>query len=152
MGKWNEETIQRKSAEFAKLAAEYQHLKYTGLEEKYADLKADKELLEEQVKEKNKRMAVIEAIFAERFAEEDIKSMKFESGYALGVRFESPLRTVDKPAFLQWLKASGMEDQLTVYDATLKSISKAMLEEKGELPPGVEQGDPVAVVSYRKSK
>lgn len=152
MGKWSEETIQRNSQEFANIAAEYQSLKFTELEEKYNGLKTDKELLDAQVKAINKRIAVIEAIFAERFAEEDIKSMKFDSGYSIGVRYENPLRTTDKPAFLQWLKENGMESELTVYDARLKSISKALLEETGSLPPGIEQGDPVAVVSYRKSK
>jgi hypothetical protein len=152
MGKWNEDTIQRKSQEFAALAAEFQSLKYTELEEKYRDLKDTKATLDDSVKKVNQRLAVIEAIFAEKFAEEGINSMKFESGYAIGLRFENPLRTVDKPAFLSWLKANGMESELTVYDARLKSISKAMLEEQGSLPPGIEQGDPVAVISYRKSK
>ena len=152
MGKWNEETIQRKSEEFSQIAEKYQSLKYTGLEEKYRTIKEEKTSLDEKVKTLNKHIAVIEALFAERFTEEDIKSMKFDSGYSVGLRTETPLRTVDKPAFISWMKDQGMESELTVYDQRLKSISKALLAETGSLPPGIEAGDPVPVVSYTKSR
>jgi len=152
MGKWNEETIQRKSEEFNRISADYLPLNFNGLEDKYRDLKDTKATLDSSLKAVNQRLAVIEAIFAERFSEQDLKSMNFESGHRVTVRFESPLKTEDKDAFIAWLKASGMESELTIYDQRLKSISKNLLEETGSLPPGITQGDPVAVVSYTKSK
>lgn len=152
MGKWSEEVIQRKSAEFASIASEFQALDFNWLEDEYHNLDETKDTLAASLKSVNKRMAVLEAIFAERFTEQDIKSMNFDSGHRVSLRFETPLKTEDKEAFIQWLKASGMEGQLTVYDATLKSISKAVLEETGKLPPGIVQGELVAVVSYTKSK
>lgn len=152
MGKWSEETIQRKSEEFATIAGEYQSLNFNGLEEKYRDLKDTKGTLDASLKAVNQRLAVIESIFADRFAEEDIKSMNFDSGHRVTVRFETPLRTEDKTAFVEWLKSTGLESELTIYDARLKSISKGHLAETGSLPPGIVQGDLVAVVSYTKSK
>lgn len=152
MGKWNEDTIQRKSEEFAAIAAEYQGLNFNGLEEKYSDLHNTKQTLDTSVKAVNRRLAVLEAIFAERFTEQDIKSMNFDSGHRLAVRFETPLKVENKEEFIKWLKSSGLESELTIYDARLKSISKGVLEETGSLPPGIVQGDLVAVVSYTKSK
>lgn len=152
MGKWNEQTIQRKSEEFANIASEYQGLDFAGLEEKYRDLHDTKTTLDGSLKTINRRLAVIEAIFAERFTEQDIKSMNFDSGHRVTVRFETPLKTEDKAAFIEWLKSNGLEGQLTVYDATLKSISKGVLAETGKLPDGIVQGELVAVVSYTKSK
>lgn len=152
MGKWNEDTIQRKSEEFANIASEYQSLDFAGLEEKYRVLHDTKTSLDGSVKAINRRLAVLEAIFAERFTEQDIKTMNFESGHRVTVRFETPLKTENKEAFIEWLKSNGMESQLTVYDATLKSISKGVLAETGKLPDGIVQGELVAVVSYTKSK
>lgn len=152
MGKWSEETIQRKSEEFATIAADYMPLNFNGLEEKYSDLKDTKATLDRSLKTVNQRLAVLEALFAERFAEQDIKTMNFDSGHRVSVRFESPLKTEDKPAFIEWLKTTGLESELTIYDQRLKSISKNYMQENGSLPPGIVQGDPVAIVSYTKSK
>ncbi len=149
---WKEETLQRKSQEFAAIASEYNPLNFDGLEEKLYDLEDNKAMLETTLKAINQRITVLETIFAERFAEQDIKTMNFNSGRRLSVRFKRPLITVDKPAFIEWLKTSGLESELTVYDQRLKGISKGVLEETGKLPPGIAEGEPVPVVSYTKSK
>jgi hypothetical protein len=150
---WKPETVERKSKEWAEIAADYSGLDFDGLEEKLRGLYDTKELMESQLKPVNCRIEVIEAMFAERFAEQDLKSLSFNSGYKLGVKWKRDLITKDKAAFIVWLKANGMEDELTVYAQRLKGIAKGVLEETGKLPDGVvESEEPHAVVSYTKAK
>lgn len=147
---WTDETLQRKSEEFTNIANIYKHFSSDDLAKHYAFLYgqiADEEAKLHPVKQ---RLAVVKTLLADKFAEEDKKSVKFENGSSVSVRFTTPFNVKDKPAFIKWLKDNDMESELTVSAARCASIAKNLFEEAKEIPDGLEAGDPLPVVTFRK--
>lgn len=146
---WSEQTLQRKSEEWQGIAAKYANYSLKGIAEVYSNLRLTKNEIEDQLRPINKDLQVVEALLAEKFAEEDVKSLKFENGHSVGVRFAQGFKIQDKDAFVTWLKANGLESELTVSSARCTSIAKNVFEETQQVPDGLVAGDPVPVVTYR---
>ena len=147
---WSDETLQRKSEEFTNIAQLYMLSSSDELAKEYARLYG--QVTEEEVKlhPLKQRLSVVKILLADKFAEEDKKSVKFENGASVSVRFTTPFNVQDKPAFIKWLKENDMESELTVSAARCASIAKNLFEESQQIPDGLVAGDPQPVVTYRK--
>lgn len=77
-------------------------------------------------------------LFAGRFEEADVTSIRFKNGVLLSQSVEPYPSVVDKEALMGWLKSTGQEELLTLNWQTLATITKQMLLEGKQLPPGVE--------------
>ena len=154
MPKWSEDTLQRKSAEFEALASIYRGHSLQDLELSYFNFRGEKDNLDLQLKPINQRILVLETLIAEKFAEDDLKTVSFENGNRLTVRFERPVTIQDKEAFITWLKANGREFELSVYANSVKRITRECQEDgliQG-LPPGLVEGEPAPVITYTRRK
>ena len=147
---WNEETLQRKSEEFQAIAQIYSQDTSDELAKEYSSLYVELQEAEIKLHPIKQKLAVVKVLLADKFAEEDKKSVKFENGSSVSVRFTTPFNVKDKPAFIQWLKDNDMESELTVSAARCASIAKNLYEEANVIPDGLEPGDPLPVVTYRK--
>lgn len=147
---WSEETMHRKSEEFQKVAQLYLLSSSDDLAKEYARLYS--QVAEEEIKlhPLKQQLSVVKILLADKFAEEDKKSVKFENGSSVSVRFTIPFNVKDKPAFIKWLKDNDMESELTVSAARCASIAKNLYEESQQIPDGLEAGDPQPIVTYRK--
>src|SRR6266436_227897 len=124
MARWSEQTIERKSEEFGLIAQKFQGMTIAELEEAYFLARESKDRIEAELKPVNQVIAVIEALVAERFAEDDLKTVKFDNGRRITVTYDSPRTIADKAIFLTWLEESGREYELTVYAASVNRIVK----------------------------
>ena len=147
---WTEETFQRKSAEFGDISKEYVATSSDDLAKEYRKLYLLVEEQERIMSPIKKKLEVVKTILADKFAEEEKKSVKFENGSSVSVRFTTPFKVQDKAAFIAWLKGNGMENELTVSAARCTSLGKNFFEETQQVPDGLVAGDPVPVVTYRK--
>jgi hypothetical protein len=147
---WSDETIKRKSEEWQSIAIAYESLSSDSLAHNYAALYEQVAENETMIAPIKRRLEVVKALLAERFAEEGKKSVKFEDGSSVSVRFTTPYSVEDKPAFITWLKENGMQDELTVSAARCAAIAKNVYEETQKVPDGLVAGDPTPVVTFRK--
>ena len=147
---WSEETLQRKSDEFQAIAQLYMLASSDDLAKEYSSLYVELQEAETKLYPIKQRLAVVKTLLSDKFAEEDKKSVKFENGSSVSVRFTTPFNVKDKPAFIQWLKDNDMESELTVSAARCASIAKNLFEEANVIPDGLEAGEPLPVVTYRK--
>jgi len=148
---WKPETIEQKSKEFAEIAKQFQGLKTTELVNRYIDERRQKETIEESLKPINERLNVLISMLAERFDEEELKSLKLDSGELITVSQRSSFRITDHDLFVQWLKDTNMDAELTVSAARVTTIAAEYLKEEKRLPPGIEANQPVPKISLRKS-
>ena|SRR5271154_5258527 len=147
---WTEETLQRKSEEFQAIAQIYTTSTSDDLAKEYSSLYVELQEAEIKLHPLKQKLAVVKTLLADKFAEEDKRTVKFEDGSSVSVRFTTPFNVKDKPAFIQWLKDNDMESELTVSAARCASIAKNMYEESYVMPDGLVAGDPIPVVTYRK--
>ena len=147
---WSEETLQRKSEEFTKIAQLYMLSTSDDLAKEYARLYGQVATEEAKLHPLKQQLSVVKILLADKFAEEDKKSVKFENGASVSVRFTTPFNVKDKAAFIQWLKTNDMESELTVSAARCASIAKNLFEESQQIPDGLEAGEPQPVITYRK--
>lgn len=150
MVNWSDETLQRKSEEFTNIAQLYMLSSSDDLAKEYASLYVQVAEEEAKLHPLKQKMSVVKMLLADKFAEEDKKSVKFENGSSISVRFTTPFSVQDKPAFIRWLKDNDMESELTVSAARCASIAKNLFEEAQTIPDGLVAGDPLPVVTYRK--
>src|SRR5271168_841822 len=150
MGNWTDETLQRKSEEFTNIAQLYMLATSDELAKEYARLYEQVDEEEIKLHPIKQRLSVVKTLLADKFAEEDKKSVKFENGARVSVRFTTPFSVKDKDAFIAWLKANDMESELTVSAARCASIAKNLYEEANTIPDGLVAGDPLPVVTYLK--
>lgn len=147
---WSEQTLQRKTEEWKSISEEFGHMTSDEIAVEYSRLYllvAEQEGILSPIK---KRLEVAKAILAEKFVEDEKKSVKFANGSSVSIRFTTPFTVEDKPAFITWLKSNGLEAELTVSAARCSSIAKNVFEETQQVPDGLVAGDPVPVVTFRK--
>jgi hypothetical protein len=147
---WTEETIKRKSEEWQSLSAEFVGMSSKDMAAMYALLYVEIQEAEATIAPTKRKLEVLKALLADKFAEDDLRSVKFDNGSSIGVRFTTPFLVEDKDKFIGWLKNNGMESELTVSAARCTSIGKNVFEETQQVPDGLKAGEPVPVVTYRK--
>jgi hypothetical protein len=147
---WTEETFMRKSEEWSSVSAEFAGMSSNQLAEAYGAIYMQVADHEKAVAPTKRKLEVLKAILADKFAEDDLRTVKFENGSSIGVRYTTPFLVEDKVKFVGWLKSNGMESELTVSAARCTSIGKNVFEETQQVPDGLKAGEPVPVVTYRK--
>lgn len=151
MGKWSAETIAGQSDKLAPLVAECQKQSNEELANDYAAYRKQKTEIEEQLESTNRLIRAAEMVFAERFAEDDVKTMKFNNGMSLTIGVEQGYVFEDKAAFVKFLEAAGWQHELTVPANSLNRLMRDLRESKLE-PPGVKLGEPFTKFSCRGLK
>ncbi len=146
---WSEETIQRKSEEFNRISAEYMTLTPQAIAEEYSKLYLLVSEEEAKLLPTKSKLQVVKALLSEKFAEEDVKTIKFNNGHSVSVRFSKPYKVQDKDAFIAWIKANGLESELIPSDSKCSTIAKNTFEETQQVPDGLVEGEPQPVVTYR---
>ena len=154
MARWTEETLTRKSEEFEAIAARYRGKTLQGLEAEYYYWRKEKDRLDAELKPVRQELLVLESLIAEKMAEDELKTISFDNGNRISVRFDRPVTIADKEEFIAWLKGSGREFELTVYANSVKRIVREYQEEEYAigLPPGVVEGEPQPVLTYTRRK
>lgn len=147
---WKPETVERKTAEFVEASKEYQHLPTTALVMQYVKARNQKDEIEETLKPVNERINVLTMLLADRFDDEDLKSLKLDTGESVSVSLRTSYKIADREKFLAWIRVNGLEEELTVNTQRLQSLAGGWLSEQQQLPPGVEQNQPVPKISLRK--
>lgn len=147
---WSQETLERKSAEWKAISEEFGQMTSDAIAVEYSRLYIIVDEQEQILAPLKKRLEVAKAILAEKFVEDEKKSVKFANGSSVSVRFTTPFKVEDKGLFVTWLKRMGMESELTVSAARCTSLGKNFFEETQQVPDGLVAGDPVPVVTYRK--
>lgn len=110
----------------------------TGLCDMYVVIRKQLDELEAKVAVFEVQKAALTYLFTNRFEEDDVTSMKFANGVTLGESVEPLPNVKDREALVNWIKATGQEELLTINYQTLASICKQLLLEGKPIPPGVE--------------
>lgn len=147
---WKPETVERKTAEFVESAKEFQGMKTVDLVTAYTEVRRKKEEIEETLKPVDNRLFVLTTLIAERFDEEEIKSLKLDSGESVSVSMRTTYKITDNAKFIAWIHESGLQEELKVNSQRLQSLAGGYLSEMEQLPPGVEVNQPVPKISLRK--
>lgn len=151
MGKWNESTVAEHRDKIDPILAEYQKLNNNDLGDEYAAWRKAKDKLDADLKEINLQIRAAEMVFAERFAEDDVKTMKFNNGMSLTISVEQGFVFRDKEQFIKFLEDNGWHHELTVPAGSLNRLMRDLAEKKLD-PPGVELGEPFTKFSCRGLK
>jgi hypothetical protein len=149
---WKPETVERKTAEFVETSKQYQHFKTVDLVTAYTEIRRKKEEIEESLKPVDHRLFVLTTLIAERFDEEEIKSLKLDSGESVSVSMRTTYKIADNAKFIAWIHESGLQEELKVNSQRLQSLAGGYLSEMEQLPPGVEINEPQPKISLRKGK
>lgn len=147
---WKPETVERKSAEFKKLAEEFQHLPTTALVMQFVKMRNQKDAIEETLKPVDARIGVLTSLIAERFDEEELKSLKLDTGESVSVSARTSYKITNREQFFTWLRENQMEEELTVNTMRLNTLAGGWLSEQKRLPPGIEMNDPAPKITLRK--
>jgi hypothetical protein len=151
VGKWSSNSVAEHADRLAPLIELCQKQSNDQLAEDYAKLRQMKTFHEGALSEANLAIRAAEMVFAERFAENDIKSMKFNNGMQLTISVEQGWAFDDKGAFVRFLEDNGWHHELTVPANSLNRLMRD-LEEAKLNPPGVKLGEPFTKFSCRGLK
>jgi hypothetical protein len=152
MAKWNEDVIQRKSAEFEQIAAKFKGHSLQELEASYFEARGRKDELAAELKPVDQCIMVLEALIAEKFAEDDLKTVSFDNGNRITVSFERPRSVADREALINWIKANGYEHELNLNYQSMNRLCKELAQEGKPLPDGVVEGEPLPKITYTRRK
>jgi hypothetical protein len=100
--------------------------------------KLEKKKLQALEKEQNLVIEAINQILVERLESEDLAKVSLSNGVTLSIKDDVYCTVRDKPAFYEWIKSTGQEDLFTVNFQTMSSMTKSMLVEGKEIPPGIK--------------
>jgi hypothetical protein len=111
--------------------------------EKAKELKAlidHKKSLEEEVKEMNRRIDTVQESFVEMMEHQDVQNFSVRDLGMFYVCSDIHPRMVDQEALFADLKSRGADSLIkpTIHSRTLKAYVKECLENKNEVPQGVE--------------
>jgi len=151
MGKWSTESLAEHKDKLDPLVAEAQKMNNDQLANEYAILRNKKESVERELSDINLAIRAAEMVFAERFAEDDVKTMKFNNGMSLTISVEQGWQFDDKGAFIKFLEDEGWHHELTVPAGSLNRLMRD-LQDKELKPPGVKLGEPFTKFSCRGLK
>jgi hypothetical protein len=151
MGKWSKDTVAEHQGRLDPIVAECNKLPNEKLAEAYAGYRKYKEEVEAKLSNINDHIRAAEMVFAERFAESDVKTMKFNNGLSLTITLEQGYVFKDKEKFIKFLEDNGWHHELTVPANSLNRLMRDLVEEKLD-PPGVELGEPYTKFSARGLK
>jgi len=151
MGKWSSETLAEHQEELAPRLEWAQKCTNEELAAEYKEARLKKADWEEALRRVNLDIRACEMVFAERFAEDDVKTMKFNNGMSLTISVEQGWQFDDKGAFIKFLEDEGWHHELTVPAGSLNRLMRD-LQDKELKPPGVKLGEPFTKFSCRGLK
>jgi hypothetical protein len=103
----------------------------------YRGLRAEEEILDQQVKALNVRIEACVQHMESVWEAEGLRSLKFDTGGGVGMKPQPFARVTDKEAFRDWCVKHGFGAQLSLPWQSTNSITKErLLAGEGE-PPGV---------------
>lgn len=151
MGKWSSETVAEHADRLAPILTECQKLSNEELANAYKGYRKHKEECEAKLSNVNQHILAAEMVFAERFAENDVQTMKFNNGMSLTITVEQGYVFKDKEKFIKFLESEGWQHELTVPAGSLNRLMRDLVNAKLS-PPGVELGEPFTKFSCRGLK
>ena len=102
-----------------------------------ADLKRQKERIEEEIRVLNISVEAAERSLAERFETKGIDKLTTACG-TFSIRDEPVVSFTDRYAFHEWIKNTGQEELFSVNYRTASGLVKEALIAGESLPPGTE--------------
>ena len=97
----------------------------------------EKQRLEELVKEQNLIIEAMNQELVETLEEQDYTSLRLNNGISLTIKDDVYCSVEDRTTFNNWIKETGQEVLFTVNYQTMAALSKNLLIEGKEVPPGI---------------
>jgi hypothetical protein len=97
-----------------------------------------KEGIEDLLYQCNLRITAIEQLMVDQFENEDVTSLKLDTGQSVGVQMEVYAQVQDREKYRQWCIEEGLENLMTVPWATTNSETKDRLLKGLPEPDGVK--------------
>lgn len=73
-----------------------------------------------------------------KFEEDDIQSIRLNSGRSVSIEYELTAKVEDREAFRLWCIENGLERELRLWPSTTDSLVKNMIVEGKKEPPGTK--------------
>ncbi len=111
---------------------------------KYADLRAAKAEVEEELSAINAQIAAMEGMLFEQMEVEGVSQLKMPDGASVNIGYEPSAKVINKEAFRLWCIANGFEKALQLWPSTTNA------ECKNRLLQGLPDPDGVSVQARQK--
>ena len=109
----------------------------SGLLVRYADIRREKESLEDQVSEQNRMLEAASQLLLAVYEGKGITSLQVKGVGTVRAQYEPYSSVTDKEAFHEWCLQNGFGPQMQLAWQTMNSVSKERLLNAEEPPPGV---------------
>lgn len=93
--------------------------------------------LEATLKEENLVIEAMTQVLVDKLESEDYTSLKLTNGVSLSIKDDVYCSVSDKVKFYDWIEETGQQDLLTVNYQTMSALTKTLLIDGKEPPPGV---------------
>lgn len=97
----------------------------------------EKARLEARVKEENLKIEAMTQVLVDKLESEDYTSLKLTNGVSLTIKDDVYCSVSDKVKFYDWIEETSQQDLLTVNYQTMSALTKTLLIDGKEAPPGV---------------
>jgi hypothetical protein len=101
---------------------------------KHRDLK-DK--LEEEIKKLNVCIEALSQLMIKELEADGLEQVRLDTGDLITIKDEPYVSVEERPTFIAWIRQTGQEDLLTVHYQTMSSMTKKMLQNGENPPPGL---------------
>jgi hypothetical protein len=92
----------------------------------------------EEIRPVYARIQALEELLPVSLRDAGIDSVVTAGHYRVGYKPDVLTKTIDNDALIAWAKANGYERKLTLYAATINSITKERLRDGAAIPDGVD--------------
>jgi hypothetical protein len=103
----------------------------------YADLRAEKDELEEQVSKAALRLEAAKQLLVDHMESDGITSLRLDTGRVLSTWVEPYVNVQDPEAFRLWCIEQGLERKMVLHHSTTASLVKERLQAGEPEPPGI---------------
>jgi len=93
--------------------------------------------LEAQIKEENLIIEAMTQVLVDKLESEDYTSLKLSNGVSLSIKDDVYCSVSDKRIFYDWIESTGQQDLLSVNYQTMSALTKNLLTDGKEIPPGI---------------
>jgi len=115
----------------------------------FAAQRAEKERIEEELKDANLHLGAIKNLLIDQFEQEGATSIKLDNGSSVVAIYEPHAVVKDKQAFRRWCIANGYENEMVLPWITTDGLVKELLLKGEAEPEGVQA---TTVVKLRLNK
>lgn len=103
----------------------------------YAQIREEKDVIEEQLSVVNLQLEAISQLMAEQFENEGTTAIGLENGAKVSIHYEPTGKVEDKEAFRLWCIENGLEKSLQLWPSTMIALLKERLLAGEDAPDGV---------------